>query len=138
MLALLDFSACICIIKLASILCQVKLLLALKIKRKRLEIASTISSLFENQKRLLTPDKSNSIVSHSPIKIKENNTMNETLNPRQIRGIDIAKRYVIKQENDVWLVPSSSGKSTRYQVCLKSNKCTCRLCLKSRCCLNSA
>lgn len=46
-------------------------------------------------------------------------------NPREIRGIDIAKRYVIKEENGLWLVPSTSGKSTRYKVCLKSQKCTC-------------
>ncbi len=53
-------------------------------------------------------------------------TMNENLqNPRQIRGLDIAKRYTIKQENGTWFVPSSSGKSNRYKVDLKSQKCTC-------------
>ncbi len=53
-------------------------------------------------------------------------TMNENLqNPRQIRGLDIAKRYTIKQENELWFVPSSSGKSNRYKVDLKSQKCTC-------------
>ena len=46
-------------------------------------------------------------------------------NPRQIRGIDIAKRYTLKEENGTWFVPSSSGKSSRYKVCLKSQKCTC-------------
>lgn len=52
--------------------------------------------------------------------------MNENLqNPRQIRGLDIAKRYTIKQENELWFVPSSSGKSNRYKVDLKSQKCTC-------------
>jgi len=52
--------------------------------------------------------------------------MNENqINPRQIKGIDIAKRYTIKEENGTWFVPSASGKSTRYKVCLKSNKCTC-------------
>ena len=52
--------------------------------------------------------------------------MNENLqNPRQIRGIDIAKRYTIKEENGTWFVPSVSGKSTRYKVCLKNQKCTC-------------
>ncbi len=52
--------------------------------------------------------------------------MNENLqNARQIRGIDIAKRYTIKQENGTWFVPSSSGKSTRYKICLKNQKCTC-------------
>ncbi|MBA3631597.1 MAG: transposase [Acidobacteria bacterium] len=52
--------------------------------------------------------------------------MNQNLqNPREIRGIDIAKRYVIKDENGMWFVPSASGKSTRYKVCLKSQKCTC-------------
>lgn len=47
------------------------------------------------------------------------------LNPREIRGIDIAKRYTLREENGTWFVPSASGKSTRYKVCLKSNKCTC-------------
>ena len=52
--------------------------------------------------------------------------MNENqINPRQIRGIDIAKRYTIKEENGTWFVPSSSGKSTRYKVCLKNQNCTC-------------
>lgn len=47
------------------------------------------------------------------------------INPRQIRGIDIAKRYTLKEENGLWFVPSSSGKSQRYKVCLKSQKCSC-------------
>jgi transposase/predicted nucleic acid-binding Zn finger protein len=52
--------------------------------------------------------------------------MNENLqNPRQIRGLDIAKRYTIKQENGLWFVPSSSGKSNRYKVDLTKQKCTC-------------
>lgn len=51
--------------------------------------------------------------------------MENLTNARQIRGIDIAKRYTIKEENGLWLVPSASGKSTRYKVCLKSQKCTC-------------
>ncbi len=52
--------------------------------------------------------------------------MNENLqNPLQIRGIDIAKRYSIKQENELWFVPSSSGKSNRYKVDLAKQKCTC-------------
>lgn len=50
---------------------------------------------------------------------------NDLTNQRQIRGIDIAKRYTLKEENGLWFVPSASGKSTRYQVCLKSQKCTC-------------
>lgn len=49
----------------------------------------------------------------------------DLINPRQIRGIDIAKRYTIKQENDLWFVPSSSGKSNRYKVDLAKQKCTC-------------
>ena len=48
-----------------------------------------------------------------------------SINPREIRGIDIAKRYTIKEENGTWFVPSNSGKSTRYQVCLKNQNCTC-------------
>ncbi len=51
--------------------------------------------------------------------------MNNLQNPRQIRGIDIAKRYTIKQENNLWFVPSSSGKSNRYKVNLKDNTCNC-------------
>ncbi len=52
--------------------------------------------------------------------------MNENLqNPRQVRGLDIAKRYTIKQENGTWLVPSSSGKSNRYKVDLAKQNCTC-------------
>jgi transposase len=52
--------------------------------------------------------------------------MNENqINPRQIRGIDIAKRYTIKEENGLWFVPSASGKSQRYKVDLTSQNCTC-------------
>lgn len=51
--------------------------------------------------------------------------METTLNVRELRGLDIANRYTLKEENGFWFVPSSSGKSTRYKVCLKSQKCTC-------------
>jgi len=48
-----------------------------------------------------------------------------SINPRQVRGLDIAKRYTIKEENGLWFVPSSSGKSNRYKVDLSKQKCTC-------------
>jgi transposase/predicted nucleic acid-binding Zn finger protein len=51
--------------------------------------------------------------------------VNDILNVRELRGLDIANRYTIKQENGTWFVPSSSGKSERYKVCLKAQKCTC-------------
>ena len=51
--------------------------------------------------------------------------MESSLNVRELRGLDIANRYTIKQENGMWFVPSSSGKSERYKVCLQSQKCTC-------------
>lgn len=51
--------------------------------------------------------------------------MNENLNIRELRGLDIANRYTLKEENGTWFVPSASGKSTRYKVCLKSQKCDC-------------
>lgn len=51
--------------------------------------------------------------------------MQNSLNVRELRGLDISKRYTIKEENGFWFVPSASGKSQRYKVCLKSNKCTC-------------
>lgn len=50
---------------------------------------------------------------------------NNLTNPREIRGIEIARRYTIKEENGIWLVPSVSGKSTRYKVDLKHQTCTC-------------
>jgi transposase len=51
--------------------------------------------------------------------------MESSLNVRELRGLDIANRYTLKQENGFWFVPSTSGKSQRYKVCLKSQKCTC-------------
>ncbi|MDQ3747880.1 MAG: transposase [Acidobacteriota bacterium] len=51
--------------------------------------------------------------------------MNDILNVRELRGLDIANRYTIKQENGTWFVPSTSGKSQRYKVDLKSQKCDC-------------
>lgn len=80
-----------------------------------------------NQKRLLTYDF---VQFHcEPIANKNQEEIimktNLQINPREVRGIDIAKRYKIREENGTWLVPSSSGKSTRYQVCLKNQKCNC-------------
>jgi transposase len=51
--------------------------------------------------------------------------MQSELNVRELRGIDIAARYTIKQENGFFFVPSSSGKSERFKVCLNKQKCTC-------------
>jgi hypothetical protein len=61
----------------------------------------------------------------SHLKIKESCTMNDILNVRELRGLDIANRYTIKQENGMWFVPSTSGKSTRYKVDLQKQKCDC-------------
>ncbi len=55
--------------------------------------------------------------------------MKENLqNPRQLRGLEIAKTFTIKEENGLWFVPSASGKSTRYKVDLTKQKCTCPDC----------
>lgn len=35
--------------------------------------------------------------------------MQNDLNVRELRGLDIANRYTIKQENGFWFVPSASG-----------------------------
>lgn len=51
--------------------------------------------------------------------------MQDILNVRELRGLDIANRYTIKQENGTWFVPSSSGKSTRYKVDIQKQKCDC-------------
>ncbi len=51
--------------------------------------------------------------------------MNDILNVRELRGLDIANRYTIKQENGTWFVPSTSGKSERYKVDLSKQKCSC-------------
>ena len=52
-------------------------------------------------------------------------TGNDILNVRELRGLDIANRYTIKQENGTWFVPSTSGKSTRYKVDLQKQICDC-------------
>src|SRR5215213_5856230 len=54
----------------------------------------------------------------SPVKIKGVFTMND-LNVRELKGLDIANRYTIKEENGIWFVPSSSGRSEKYKVCLE-------------------
>ena len=51
--------------------------------------------------------------------------MENDLNVRELRGLDIANRYTIKQENGFWFVPSASGKSQRYKVDLQKQKCDC-------------
>jgi transposase len=83
-------------------------------------------SLFENYNVIaheVTPESL--LCSKSRRKSRSDDTMENDLNIRELRGIDIAARYTIKQENGFWFVPSSSGKSTRYKVCLKSQKCDC-------------
>lgn len=52
--------------------------------------------------------------------------MNETTlqNPRELRGIELAKRYKLTKENGVWSVPSAS-KSIKYTVDLRRKQCTC-------------
>ena len=51
--------------------------------------------------------------------------MEDTLNIRELRGFDIANRYTIKQANDAWLVPSTSGKGIKYKVDINSQICDC-------------
>jgi transposase len=50
--------------------------------------------------------------------------MNHIDNPRQMRGIDIAKRYTLKEENGLWFVSSASGKG-KYKVSLENQICDC-------------
>ena len=50
--------------------------------------------------------------------------METTNNPREIRGREIAQRYTIRQENNIWLVPSVSGKG-KYKVNLGKSECNC-------------
>lgn len=51
--------------------------------------------------------------------------MNETTtNPRELRGIEIAKRFELKKENGVWFVPSQN-KSASYRVDFRRKQCTC-------------
>ncbi len=50
---------------------------------------------------------------------------NSSINPREVRGREIASKFTLKEQNGFWFVPSASGKSNRYKVCLKSQKCTC-------------
>ncbi len=50
--------------------------------------------------------------------------METITNPREIRGIEIAKKFKITKENGVWLVPSQS-KSIKYTVDLRRATCTC-------------
>ncbi|HEX8378312.1 MAG TPA: transposase [Pedobacter sp.] len=51
--------------------------------------------------------------------------METSNNPRATRGLEIAKRYTLKEENGLWFVPSASGKSNRYKVDLGKQRCTC-------------
>lgn len=51
-------------------------------------------------------------------------TLQTKPNPRRIKGIDIAKRFTIKQDGNTWFVPSASGKG-KYKVDLSTDSCTC-------------
>lgn len=50
--------------------------------------------------------------------------METTNNPREMRGIAIAKNFKIKHENGFWHVPSASKNKT-YKVSLRPQKCEC-------------
>jgi len=61
-----------------------------------------------------------------PVKIKETCTMNyDSTNPREMRGLEIAQRYTIRELNGFWLVPSVSGKGIKYKVDLAKQNCDC-------------
>lgn len=47
-----------------------------------------------------------------------------TDNPRQLKGLQIADRYRITNQNGLWLVPSQSGKG-KYRVDPEANTCSC-------------
>ncbi len=44
---------------------------------------------------------------------------------RELRGIDIANRYTIKEHGGLWFVPSASGKGIKYKVNLQKQECNC-------------
>ena len=50
--------------------------------------------------------------------------MNTQQDTRQLKGQEIAARFRITQDNNLWLVPSQAGKG-KYRVDLQSNKCSC-------------
>ncbi|MET0754441.1 MAG: transposase, partial [Pyrinomonadaceae bacterium] len=50
--------------------------------------------------------------------------METAINPREIKGHDIARRYTIKELNGIWFVPSTSGKG-KYKVSLQKQRCSC-------------
>ena len=45
-------------------------------------------------------------------------------NPRQLKGLEIADRYRITNQDGLWLVPSQSGKG-KYKVDPEAGNCTC-------------
>src|SRR5215216_1024373 len=53
-------------------------------------------------------------------------SLNSTIgvNPRDVRGAQIAAAYDLRTRGDDWLVPSQSGSNT-YRVCLGSPHPTC-------------
>ncbi len=50
---------------------------------------------------------------------------NNVINIREIRGLDIFKRYTIKEKDGFWFVPSTSGKGIKYKVDLGKQLCDC-------------
>jgi transposase len=65
-----------------------------------------------------------SIVSQSPNKRQGDATME----PREIKGLEIAAKSKLTRKGNVWFVPSQSNKLEKYKVALKDEKpeCTCR------------
>lgn len=50
--------------------------------------------------------------------------METITNPRELRGIELAKRFNLTKKDGLWTVPSAS-KSTKYIVDFKRKRCTC-------------
>jgi transposase len=78
--------------------------------------------LLKIKARLLALISGKAIVSHRLAKGKD------TMEPREIKGLEIAAKSKLTRKGDVWLVPSQSNKLEKYTVALDTEKpsCTCR------------
>jgi transposase len=93
-------------------------------KRKSTASCSSNQQCHFNYKVIAHPIAETLLCDNSPVKIKELRAMID-LNIRELKGLDISYRYTIKEENGIWLVPSSSGRGEKYKVSLKPESCTC-------------
>lgn len=95
-----------------------------KEEKSPISCANNQPSLFENYNVVAHEVTPESLLCRNSRPKSRSDTMNEQqILERKQRGYDIFSRYTIKQEEGLWIVPSTN--KGKYQVSLEEETCTC-------------